>query len=162
MYYTSFSTDLCKMIIVGDEAGVSRLHLETSEGNRSFNIDDDWIESTGFFADVIDQIRDYVKGNRKNFAIKLNPQGTMFQKKVWEALVSIPYGEVRSYKEVATKIGNENASRAVGMANGKNPIPIIIPCHRVIGMDGKLTGFAFGLNLKERLLDIEKQSSLGN
>lgn len=97
----------------------------------------------------------YFEGERKTFDIPLNPTGTEFQKRVWSALMTIPYGETRSYKQIAEIIENPNAQRAVGMANNKNPIPIIIPCHRVIGADKKLVGYAGGLDIKQKLLDIE-------
>lgn len=90
------------------------------------------------------------------FDLPLDARGTEFQKKVWNELLRIPYGETKSYKDIAVAIGNEKACRAIGMANNKNPIPIIIPCHRVIGSNGKLVGYAGGLNVKEKLLNIEK------
>ncbi len=110
-----------------------------------------------FFKDHEKQITEYFSGTRSRFTILLNPQGTAFQKKTWQALSAIPFGEVRSYKEIATAIGNPQASRAVGMANSRNPIPLIIPCHRVVGSNGTLTGFAHGLNAKKSLLDFEKK-----
>ncbi|MCB0412442.1 MAG: methylated-DNA--[protein]-cysteine S-methyltransferase [Bdellovibrionales bacterium] len=101
------------------------------------------------------QLIEYFKGERKIFTIELDPIGTEFQQKVWKALQTIPFGETRSYGDLAKQIGKPSASRAVGAANGKNPIAIIIPCHRVIGSSGKLTGFAGGLNVKARLLNFE-------
>lgn len=101
------------------------------------------------------QLQEYFSGKRKSFSLKLDLQGTEFQKAVWSELLKIPYGETRSYGELARKIGNAKASRAVGAANGKNPISIIVPCHRVIGSSGKLTGFAGGLLVKEKLLKLE-------
>ncbi len=101
------------------------------------------------------ELEEYFAGKRKKFDLPLNQEGTNFQKKVWKALENIPYGETRTYKEVAKMIGNEKASRAVGMANNKNNIPIIIPCHRVIGSNGKLVGYALGLDMKKYLLDLE-------
>lgn len=101
------------------------------------------------------QLIEYLKGKRKEFTLPLNPCGTPFQQKVWEILRSIPYGTTLSYKDVAIKAGNPNASRAVGMANNRNPIPIIIPCHRVIGADGKLVGYGGGLPIKVKLLTLE-------
>lgn len=98
---------------------------------------------------------EYIVGERKVFDLKLNPEGTAYQKRVWKELENIPYGETRSYKQIAEKLGDPNASRAVGLANGKNPIPLIVPCHRVVGVNGKLTGFAFGLDMKKKLLDLE-------
>lgn len=105
------------------------------------------------------QLDEYFKGKRKKFDLPLNLKGTEFQKKVWEVLKQIPYAQTRSYKEIAMMIGNKNASRAVGMANNKNPCPIIVPCHRVIGSNGSLVGYALGLDIKKKLLDLEKLHS---
>ena len=102
------------------------------------------------------QLDEYFKGKRKEFDLPINPQGTDFQRKVWEALKQIPYGETKTYKQIAQTINKPNACRAVGQANNKNPIWIIIPCHRVIGASGKLTGYGGGLEMKQRLLEIEK------
>lgn len=103
------------------------------------------------------QLRDYFAGKLKTFSVKLNFAGTDFQKKVWAALVTIPFGETRNYAEIAKQIGRPKAVRAVGAANGRNPISIITPCHRVIGSNGKLTGFAGGLKNKALLLNLEKE-----
>lgn len=105
---------------------------------------------------TIVQIDEYLNGKRKIFDLPLAPQGTDFQKKVWNELTKIPYGSTKSYKEIAQNIGNPQAARAIGMANNKNPLPIIIPCHRVIGSNGKLIGYRGGLNIKQNLLNIEK------
>lgn len=105
------------------------------------------------------QLDEYFAGERKVFNLPLAPKGTEFQKKVWAALCDIPYGETRSYGEIAAAVGNPKASRAVGMANHRNPISIIVPCHRVIGADGRLVGFGGGLWIKERLLKLEKENS---
>jgi methylated-DNA-[protein]-cysteine S-methyltransferase len=101
------------------------------------------------------QLGEYFAGKRKRFSLKLDAKGTVFQNQVWEALRTIPYGETRSYGQIATQIGNARAMRAVGAANAKNPISIIVPCHRVIGASGRLTGFAGGLDVKEHLLSLE-------
>lgn len=101
------------------------------------------------------QLKEYFAGKRKIFSIDLDLQGTPFQKKVWQQLLAIPFGETRSYGELAKQIKNPKASRAVGAANGRNPVPIIVPCHRVIGNNGKLTGFAGGLEIKAQLLNLE-------
>lgn len=101
------------------------------------------------------QLTEYIDRQRRGFHLPLNPKGSDFQQKVWAELLKIPYGQTASYKYIATATGNANASRAVGMANNKNPIPIFIPCHRVIGKNGSLTGYAGGLELKEALLKIE-------
>jgi methylated-DNA-[protein]-cysteine S-methyltransferase len=102
------------------------------------------------------QLGEYFAGKRKAFSIALDMRGTQFQKNVWEALLAIPFGETRSYGELAKQLGNPRASRAVGAANGRNPVSIIVPCHRVIGSSGKLTGFAGGLGTKAHLLGLEK------
>ena len=105
------------------------------------------------------QLKEYFKGQRKTFDIPLDPDGTDFQKRVWKQLLKIPYGQTITYGEQAKRIDKPKASRAVGAANGKNPIGIIVPCHRVIGASGHLTGFAAGLNIKRQLLDIEARST---
>lgn len=101
------------------------------------------------------QLNAYFAGNLREFSLPLSPNGSAFMKKVWKALCGVPYGKTASYKEIATAIGNSKAARAVGLANNRNPIPIIIPCHRIIGSDGKLVGYGGGLDLKKRLLEIE-------
>ncbi|HPY97791.1 MAG TPA: methylated-DNA--[protein]-cysteine S-methyltransferase [Clostridia bacterium] len=103
------------------------------------------------------QLAEYLQGKRKSFNVKLSLKGTEFQKSVWEQLLNIPYGETRSYGEIAALIGNAKASRAVGMACNRNPVMIIVPCHRVIGKKGCLTGYAPGIDLKEKLLDMERE-----
>lgn len=104
---------------------------------------------------AIEELKEYFEGTRKIFTVLINPKGTEFQQKVWNSLRKIPYGETRSYKDIAVDIGNNNACRAVGSSNGKNPIPIIIPCHRIINSNGNLGGFSGGLKLKIKLLQIE-------
>lgn len=107
------------------------------------------------------QLGEYFEGRRKSFSLKLDMRGTLFQNEVWEALLAIPFGETRSYGQLAKQLGNPKATRAVGAANGRNPISIVVPCHRVIGSSGKLTGFAGGLDTKAYLLELEtKDSSL--
>ena len=105
------------------------------------------------------QLAEYFAGKRQDFDISLDMRGTPFQKNVWEALLAIPFGETRSYGQFARQLGNPNATRAVGAANGRNPISIIVPCHRVIGSSGSLTGFAGGLDTKSRLLDLENPNT---
>ena len=116
-------------------------------------------EETPLIRDAAEQLKEYFSGKRKTFSLPLNPKGTEFQKKVWDALLQIPFGQTRTYGEIARQIGNPKACRAVGMANHVNPIMIVIPCHRVIGAKGKLTGYAGALPMKEKLLfEIEKIS----
>jgi len=109
---------------------------------------------TAFF-----ELDEYFDGKRKIFDVPMNPGGTSFQQKVWSSLISVPYGMVASYKDIAEKIGNSNACRAVGMANNKNKIPIFIPCHRVVSADGSMGGYADGVGIKQKLLELEKQFS---
>ena len=113
-------------------------------------------KETPLIWETVRMLREYFDGKRKSFDLPLRPSGTEFQIKAWNALLSIPYGQTRSYKEQAEAIGNPKACRAVGNANGKNPISIIIPCHRVIGSNGSLVGFGGGLDVKRMLLDLEK------
>lgn len=121
---------------------------------------DDEISNFGMVTELTDevakQLSEYFDGGRKLFDFPFRLEGTEFQKKVWNALLEIPYGEIRTYKEIAVAIGNPNGSRAVGMANNKNPIHIVVPCHRVIGSNGKLVGYAGGLDMKRKLLEMEK------
>ncbi len=107
---------------------------------------------------VFYQVREYLKGDRRSFDFPYKLHGTEFQKKVWDVLCKIPYGETRTYKEVATMVGNPKASRAVGMANNKNPLMVVVPCHRVVGSNGKLIGYAGGLGMKESLLALERHA----
>lgn len=113
------------------------------------------IEETDLLRRVKDQLSEYFSGVRKTFDLPLAPKGTAFQRSVWDALLTIPYGQVKTYGEIAAQAGNPKAARAVGMANNKNPIAIIIPCHRVIGATGGLVGYASGIERKQLLLDLE-------
>ena len=112
-------------------------------------------QETTLIKEAYFQLTEYLKGERKTFDLPLNPHGTEFQKRVWKALCEIPYGETRTYKQIAEAIGNPKAVRAVGMANNRNPLLIVVPCHRVIGADGKLVGYAAGLDKKAFLLRLE-------
>ncbi|MEU9210560.1 methylated-DNA--[protein]-cysteine S-methyltransferase [Streptomyces sp. NPDC048415] len=112
------------------------------------------------FDEATDQLQAYFRGELKEFTLELRMSGTPFQRSVWEQLRKIPYGEICSYGELADTLGNPKASRAVGLANGKNPIGIIVPCHRVVGADGSLTGYGGGLERKQRLLDFEQGAAL--
>ncbi|MHC1745777.1 MAG: methylated-DNA--[protein]-cysteine S-methyltransferase [Negativicutes bacterium] len=114
------------------------------------------VKETPLIKEAAQQIKEYLAGKRKVFDIPIAAKGTPFQQIVWEALRAIPYGETRSYKEIAENIGQPKACRAVGMANNRNPIALMVPCHRVIGANGKLVGYAGGLDIKEKLLNLEK------
>lgn len=157
-YYTCFDSPLGEIILAGNKDGLTDLHINIRESSREFVISDLWSRNDAFFEGEIRQLNEYFDGQRTEFKLKLNPQGTDFQKKVWDELCKIPFGETRSYKGVAENIGNTKSCRAVGMANSKNPIPLIIPCHRVVGADGKLSGFAYGADIKRRLIELEKMA----
>lgn len=131
-----------------------RMVDQTYEPNRA-----DWQLDESAFSDTVEQLDEYFRGTRYEFDVDLDLVGTAFQKKVWEALLTIPYGETRSYAEIASQIGAPGAFRAVGLANGHNPIGIIVPCHRVIGANGSLTGYGGGLDSKRMLLGMEKSNS---
>ena len=118
-----------------------------------------WEPDDTAFGDAIVQLEEYFRGERHEFDLELDLVGTPFQRRVWEALLTIPYGETRSYGEIAQKIGAPGAFRAVGMANGHNPVGIIVPCHRVIGANGSLTGYGGGIDRKKKLLGLEKSTS---
>ncbi len=115
-----------------------------------------WVEDKEAFDDVVAQLSAYFAGKRTFFEVVLRPAGTGFQRRVWAALCEIPYGETRSYGDIAARIGQRGAAQAVGLANARNPIAVIVPCHRVIGADGSLTGYAGGLEAKRALLDLEQ------
>jgi len=147
-----YQTDIGEVAIAADERAVTNVYLRRSE-----IITDAVVRETGLISEAARQLQDYLKGGLKHFDLPLAPLGSEFRQRVWEGLLAIPYGETRSYKELAEFIGNPRAFRAVGQANHHNPIPNFIPCHRVIGADGKLTGYGSGLPLKARLLDLERQ-----
>lgn len=154
-YYTKFNTPFCGIVLVGSAEALTHVHLDTGEGKRTFVIRDDWVRKDEEFVFARKEIEDYCRGTLRRFTVAVRPEGTDFQRMVWSELRRIPFGEVRSYKDIAMKIGNEKGARAVGAANGRNPVPLIIPCHRVIGANGSLAGFAHGLDIKRRLLEFE-------
>ena len=124
--------------------------------NHPVNPSDAEEKETPLIKEAIKQLTEYFDGNRTVFDLPVSPQGTDFQKRVWNALCTVPYGETRSYQQIAAIVNCPKGARAVGLANNRNPIPIIIPCHRVIGANGSLTGYAGGLDVKQKLLHIEK------
>lgn len=150
------NTPIGTLEIKGDENGLASVHfLDAEEENTSIIPEN--LQTT------IIQLQEYFEGTRTEFHLKLNPEGTSFQKKVWKQLQNIPYAKTVSYQEIANRLGDPKVIRAAASANGKNPIVIVIPCHRVIGIDGSLTGYAGGLHRKKWLLDYEnpvKQQSL--
>jgi methylated-DNA-[protein]-cysteine S-methyltransferase len=159
MVYDLFETGLIGVLtLVADEEGLRHIHFEND--HAMVPMDSAWRQDPAFFTRVKGQLRAYFNGELKEFDLPLAPMGTVFQKSVWQALQKIPYGTVASYRWVAEQIGNPRAVRAVGGANGRNPLPIVIPCHRVIGSDGSLTGFGGGLEIKQRLIDLERPRAL--
>lgn len=155
----TMSSPVGELTLVGSERGLAAILWENDEPGRvRLGL---MTEDAGHpvLLEAERQLNEYFSGKRKTFSVKLDFTGTEFQKAVWNALLTIPYGETRSYGEIAVQLGNPKAVRAVGAANGKNPISIIAPCHRVIGSTGKLTGFAGGLEAKSLLLKLEESGS---
>jgi methylated-DNA-[protein]-cysteine S-methyltransferase len=153
--YCYYKSPIGKLLLIGTDGVVEKLHFaNSSEQNR---IGTDWVNDEKGFTETLHQLTEYFSGDRHSFDLELAPKGTPFQEQVWRELQQIPYGKTASYGEIAGRVGNPKASRAVGMANNKNPIPIIIPCHRVIGKDGSLTGFGGGLDVKKQLLELENR-----
>jgi methylated-DNA-[protein]-cysteine S-methyltransferase len=153
--YTFLESPIGTLLLAADEAGLRR--IDFPHDGHPTQPDPSWREDRSALEPVVRQLNLYFTGELENFDLPLAPQGTPFQMTVWNRLLDIPYGETTSYGELAKRIGNEKACRAVGLANGSNPIPIIIPCHRVIGSNGKLTGYGGGLPIKEKLLALERR-----
>ena len=157
MFYSYVDSPIGPLLLSGTHDYLSGLYFST--GSKARGPDPQWQHSDTVFLPVKQQLDEYFAGERKAFDITLAPQGTPFQQSVLAALQDIPFGETRSYGEVAVAIGNPKSVRAVGSANGNNPIALIIPCHRVIGSNGSLTGFGGGLETKRFLLEFEMQHS---
>jgi len=157
MYYCYFDTPIGELLLAGDTDALSMIGFPKGAMRR--DPEADWIYNEESFVAVREQLAEYFLGDRKNFNLPLSLQGTEFQVSVLEALQGIPYGETTSYGAIAKQIGRPKAVRAVGAANGRNPIPIIVPCHRVIGSSGDLTGFGGGLETKAALLRLEAENS---
>lgn len=153
-YWTEFASPIGTLRLTADDHGLTGLFMEAHRYGPA-EVQADWERDDERFADVRRQLDEYFAGDRTDFDVQLAPSGTNFQQRVWEALRTIPYGEVRSYGEIAESIGRPSASRAVGAANGRNPISIIVPCHRVIGASGAMTGYGGGIERKRALLDLE-------
>ena len=153
IYWHEIDSPLGRLLLAGD--GESLIQVCFQGGPRPRQPAADWIAAGKPFRGVIAQLGEYFAGKRRRFELPLAPRGTEFQRRVWRALTEIPYGKTISYGELARGIDKPNASRAVGLANGANPLPIIVPCHRVIGADGSLTGFGGGLPIKRTLLALE-------
>ena len=154
IWYAELNSPLGKLTLESDGKALTRIRLPDEKWEADPQVNR--VRKPDLFKDAASQLGAYFRGERKDFHLELNPQGTPFQQKVWDLLREIPSGQTITYGELAVRSGNPKASRAVGAANGKNPIPIIIPCHRVIGSNGKLTGYAGGLEAKKKLLEIEE------
>lgn len=153
MFWYETDSPIGRLLLAGDVRALQRLYFQS--GPRPFTPPAAWHHDAAPFAPVLAQLNEYFAGTRRTFRVPLAPAGTPFQLAVWDALQAIPYGETVAYGQLAQRLGLVNAARAVGLANGSNPIPIIIPCHRVIGADGSLTGFGGGLPIKRALLSLE-------
>jgi len=164
LYCTKMDSPVGPLALVSSQKGLLRVLFLSSHRNRNFTTavqknfpNAEIIESETKFQEVMTQLREYFEGKRRTFSVELDLRGTLFQLQVWHALQKVRYGETATYGEIARKIQKPNASRAVGNACRANPIPILIPCHRVIGKNGDLTGFAGGLETKRQLLHLESQ-----
>ncbi|OSC41096.1 methylated-DNA--[protein]-cysteine S-methyltransferase [Mycobacterium decipiens] len=152
IHYRRIESPIGPLTLAGHGCALTNLRMadQTYEPSRV-----GWTQHDEVFADAVDQLEAYFAGERTEFDVELDLRGTEFQRRVWKALLTIPYGETRSYGEIAEQIGAPGAARAVGLANGRNPIAIIVPCHRVIGASGNLTGYGGGIDRKQALLELE-------
>jgi methylated-DNA-[protein]-cysteine S-methyltransferase len=153
MLYTTFDSPLGTLLALGDGHSLHGLYMQ--EGRTAIAIRSEWKTADDPFSELRVELSEYFDGRRRTFDLPLETAGSPFQQRVWDALQNIPYGETISYGELARRIGLPSAARAVGVANHHNPVSIVIPCHRVIGADGSLTGYGGGLERKRLLLDLE-------
>ena len=151
-YIFFYDTKIGTICLAEEDGYITNLYFKDE-----WDLEESEVRETPLIKEAKKQLDEYLVGNRKEFDLPLKAKGTEFQQEVWKALQEIPYGETRYYGEIAEKIGNPKASRAVGLANNRNPISIFIPCHRVIGKNGKLVGYGGGLDIKERLLNLERK-----
>ncbi|MFP6853194.1 MAG: methylated-DNA--[protein]-cysteine S-methyltransferase [Pseudomonadales bacterium] len=155
MYYTYATSPIGQLLLAGSADALQVIGFP--HGDKARRADIGWERYGEPFKKTARQLNEYFSGDRQEFELDLAPEGTKFQVEVLEALRGIPYGETRTYRDIAVAVGRPKAVRAVGNANGRNPLPIVIPCHRVIGSDGSLTGFGGGIEVKRYLLDLEQQ-----
>jgi methylated-DNA-[protein]-cysteine S-methyltransferase len=153
LYWHEIDSPIGRLLLAGD--GDSLVQVCFQSGPRPLRPAAGWVQDAAPLRAAVTQLAEYFTGKRRRFELPLAPRGTAFQLGVWRALTDIPYGQTISYGELARRIGRPSASRAVGLANGANPLPIVVPCHRVIGADGSLTGFGGGLPIKRKLLALE-------
>lgn len=152
--YTHIDSPVGPLLLAADDEGLRLVEFESPK--HPAKVGDDWQQGdNAVLAETRRQLGEYFAGKRRGFDLPLSPQGTEFQRSVWWKLADIPYGETISYAQLASRVGKPSATRAVGAANGRNPLPIVLPCHRVIGADGSLTGFGGGLPTKQFLLTLE-------
>lgn len=156
MYFAFIETPVGRLLTSADEAGLRRLTF----ADVAAEPEGGWTEDSTRFADLEQQLAAYFDGQLRMFTLKLAPEGTAFQRQVWEAVCGIPYGQQRTYADLARQLGKPTAARAVGAANARNPLPIVIPCHRVVGSQGELTGYLGGLETKRQLLRLEQTAKL--
>jgi len=159
-YYSSFVISGIKFDIFSSRKGIKKIYINNKSSQQYTKEVTKLQPDDPFMFNVFTELKEYFNGQRSNFSVPLDIAGTIFQQKVWNELLKIPFGKTVSYKKVAIGIGNVKAVRAVGRANGANPVPIIIPCHRVIANDGKLGGYSCGIKIKEKLLELEGCLSL--
>jgi methylated-DNA-[protein]-cysteine S-methyltransferase len=155
--YKTIDSPVGKLKLVASDKGLVAVLWEKEKPNRVRVGEVEKKEAHPVLIKAERQIAEYFAGKRRSFSVRIDMQGTTFQKKVWDALLAIPFGETRTYGDLARRLGRPHAARAVGSASGKNPLSIIVPCHRLVGSTGKLTGFAGGLDAKTRLLELERR-----
>jgi methylated-DNA-[protein]-cysteine S-methyltransferase len=160
VYWDEFDSPVGRLLLVGGDAGLQRVHFR--DGPHALQPPGTWRRTSAPFAETRAQLEQYFRRARRVFELRLAPHGTTFQLTVWSALREIPYGETISYGTLARRLGIAGGARAVGLANGANPLPIIVPCHRVIGADGSLTGFGGGLPIKRALLSLESAACVAD
>jgi len=157
LLHTSVDSPIGELLLVGDHHALHGLFMQ--DGRTRATLNPDWKHAPAAFAAARTQLAEYFAGQRTRFELELALTGTTFQRRVWRELQNVPYAETISYGELARRIGQPSAPRAVGLANGRNPISVIVPCHRVIGANGTLTGYGGGAERKRRLLDLEAQAA---
>ena len=157
MRWCEISSPVGRLLLAGDGRGLRRIHFQ--DGPHPLTIPKGWDLAEEPFQHAIAQLAAYFAGRLRRFDLTIAPEGTPFQREVWASLLGIPYGETVTYGEITRRLGRPRASRAVGAANGRNPIPIVVPCHRVVGANGALTGFGGGLPIKRLLLDLEAEAA---
>ncbi len=158
-HFTYMETPVGTLMLAGSAAGLRWISFQCGKGAKA--PEPDWQQSDAPLRAARRQLTEYFRGTRRAFDLRLAPDGTAFQQAVWKALLAIPYGRTRSYSAIAQRVGRPRAGRAVGLANGRNPLPIVVPCHRVIGRDGSLVGYGGGLHVKLALLELERRHAAG-